>query len=121
MTEAPLGALWHRYEIGADGLIKNARIVPPTSQNQAAIEADLDHEWGVLGEAIQTVMRRYGFDQPYERLKSLTRGTTITEDDVHAFVTGLGLPADAEKRLLALTPATYVGLAGLLARLDSET
>lgn len=89
--------------------------------NPAAIEADLDHEWGVLGEAIQTVMRRYGFDEPYERLKALTRGTTITEDDVRTFVTGLGLPADAEKRLLALTPATYVGLAATLTRLETAT
>ena len=84
------------------------------------IAADLGGEWGVLGEAIQTVMRRYGFDEPYERLKALSRGTTITEDDVHTFVAGLGLPADAEKRLLALTPATYVGLAPGLAASISE-
>jgi len=61
-------------------------------------------------------MRRYGFEEPYERLKALTRGTAITEDDVRVFVAGLGLPAEAEKRLLALTPATYVGLAATLAR-----
>jgi adenylosuccinate lyase len=89
--------------------------------NPATIAADLDNEWGVLGEAIQTVMRRYGFDEPYERLKALTRGTTITSDDVRRFVTGLGLPPDAEKRLLSLTPATYVGLAATLARLESTT
>jgi adenylosuccinate lyase len=82
-----------------------------------AIAADLDAEWGVLGEAIQTVMRRYGFDEPYERLKALTRGTTITEDDVRTFVSGLGLPADAEARLLALTPASYIGVAPTLARM----
>jgi adenylosuccinate lyase len=65
----------------------------------------------VLAEAIQTVMRRYGFDEPYERLKALTRGTTITAAEVREFVIGLGLPAEPEARLLALTPGTYIGLA----------
>jgi adenylosuccinate lyase len=82
----------------------------------AAVAADLEEEWGVLGEAIQTVMRRYGFDQPYERLKALTRGAAVTEEDVRRFVAGLGLPPDAEARLLALRPSTYIGLAPTLAR-----
>jgi adenylosuccinate lyase len=76
--------------------------------------ADLDGQWEVLAEAIQTVMRRYGLPEPYERLKELTRGARIGADDVQLFVKGLGLPADAEARLLALTPATYTGLAAAL-------
>ncbi len=73
--------------------------------------AHLDGQWEVLGEAVQTVMRRYGLPQPYERLKELTRGARIGPEDVRVFVKGLDLPPDAEARLLALTPATYTGLA----------
>ncbi len=78
--------------------------------------ADLDGHWEVLAEAVQTVMRRYGLPEPYERLRELTRGTRIGAEDVRIFVKGLGLPADAEARLLALTPATYIGLAAELVR-----
>jgi adenylosuccinate lyase len=80
--------------------------------------AALDCEWEVLAEAIQTVMRRYGLPEPYEQLKALTRGRdqALSAEDVRAFVRTLGLPAEAEARLLALTPATYVGLAAELAR-----
>lgn len=77
----------------------------------SVMAAELDGQWEVLGEAIQTVMRRYGYDQPYERLKELTRGRAVTEDDVANFVMSLDLPAEAEARLLKLTPATYTGLA----------
>jgi adenylosuccinate lyase len=59
-------------------------------------------------------MRRYGYDQPYERLKQLTRGVAVTEGDVATFVRGLDLPAEVEARLLKLTPATYTGLAAEL-------
>ena len=82
-----------------------------------AMAADLDGHWEVLAEAIQTVMRRYGLPQPYERLKELTRGSRTGAGDVARFVRGLGLPADAEARLLALTPATYTGLAADLVAL----
>ncbi len=71
---------------------------------------ELDGQWEVLAEAIQTVMRRYGYDEPYERLKALTRGQHVGPTEVRAFVADLGLPADAEARLLAMTPASYVGL-----------
>jgi adenylosuccinate lyase len=82
--------------------------------------AELDEQWEVLAEAVQTVMRRYGLPEPYERLKELTRGARITADDVKHFVAGLGLPADAEARLLALTPAGYTGLAAdLVGELDT--
>ncbi|MGH9094969.1 MAG: adenylosuccinate lyase, partial [Acidimicrobiales bacterium] len=73
--------------------------------------AELDGQWEVLAEAIQTVMRRHGYDEPYERLKELTRGQRVGPEEVRQFITGLGLPERAEARLLALTPGTYVGLA----------
>ena len=81
------------------------------------IAADLDSNWEVLAEAIQTIMRRYGLPEPYEQLKALTRGKTgMTRESLRAFIAGLALPADAKSRLLALTPATYVGLGARLAR-----
>jgi adenylosuccinate lyase len=83
------------------------RIAPDAQAMAAALEG----QWEVLAEAIQTVMRRHGFDEPYERLKTLTRGATVSAADVAAFVAGLGLPPEVEARLLALTPGTYVGLA----------
>lgn len=73
--------------------------------------AELDQQWEVLAEPIQTVMRRYGLPEPYEQLKALTRGVQVTADNVRAFIAGLGLPPEAEKRLLELTPAGYTGLA----------
>ncbi|HLI00908.1 MAG TPA: adenylosuccinate lyase [Acidimicrobiales bacterium] len=79
-----------------------------------ALAADLDSHWEVLAEAVQTVMRRYGLPEPYEQLKALTRGERLRADEMRAFVTGLGLPPDAEARLLALTPAGYTGLAAQL-------
>jgi len=85
--------------------------------NPAALEADLDANWEVLAEPIQSAMRAAavagvpGMDNPYETLRDLTRGRRIGADDVRTFVAGLGLPADATERLIALTPATYIGLA----------
>jgi adenylosuccinate lyase len=79
-----------------------------------ALAADLDATWEVLGEAVQSVMRVHGLEQPYERLKELTRGRRIDADTLRSFVRGLGLPDDAERRLLALTPGGYVGLADRL-------
>jgi adenylosuccinate lyase len=79
--------------------------------------ADLDANWEVLAEAIQTVMRRYGLPEPYEQLKALTRGKSgMTRESLRAFIAALALPDDAKARLLALTPDTYVGLAEALAR-----
>ena len=78
--------------------------------------ADLDANWEVLGEAVQTVMRRYGVPNAYERLKALTRGQRVDAVALRAFVAELPLPADARARLAALTPADYVGLARELAR-----
>jgi adenylosuccinate lyase len=81
----------------------------------ARLAADLDGNWEVLGEAVQTVMRRYGLPEAYEQLKTLTRGQGITRDSLQQFINGLALPEDAKRRLLALTPATYLGVAVPLA------
>jgi len=79
--------------------------------------ADLAANWEVLAEAIQTVMRRYGLPEPYEQLKALTRGRTgMTRESIREFIATLALPDDAKARLLALTPATYLGLAQTLAK-----
>ena len=84
--------------------------------NEARLRADLDDAWEVLAEPVQTVMRRYGIENPYEQLKALTRGHGITRDALHAFIRDLAIPAEARDRLLALTPADYIGKAGELAR-----
>ncbi|GAC1631327.1 MAG: adenylosuccinate lyase [Nevskia sp.] len=73
------------------------------------IAADLDDNWEVLGEAIQTVMRRYGLPEPYEQLKKLTRGQKLGAAAIRSFVGGLALPDEAKQRLLALTPGGYTG------------
>jgi adenylosuccinate lyase len=77
----------------------------------AALARDLDATWEVLGEAVQSVMRVHGLEQPYERLKELTRGRRVDAAAMRDFVSGLGLPADVEKRLVELTPGSYIGLA----------
>ena len=83
----------------------------------AKVAADLDANWEVLAEPIQTVMRRYGIANPYEQLKALTRGKTgMTRESLHAFIADLALPADAKARLLSLTPSTYLGNAAELAK-----
>jgi adenylosuccinate lyase len=81
------------------------------------IADDLDRNWDVLAEAVQTVMRRHGLPNPYEQLKALTRGKGgITPAALHEFVRGLDLPEADRARLLALTPSTYIGKAAELAR-----
>jgi adenylosuccinate lyase len=80
------------------------------------ISADLIDAWEVLAEPIQTVMRRYGLENPYDRLKSLTRGRGIDRESLHEFIRGLGIPDGEKARLLAMTPASYVGMAAALAR-----
>lgn len=81
-----------------------------------ALAADLAENWAVLAEPIQTVMRRYGIANPYERLKELTRGEQIDAATLAAFIDGLEIPEEAKARLRALTPARYVGDAASLAR-----
>ena len=77
--------------------------------NPATIAEDLEYAWEVLAEPIQTVMRRYGIPEPYEKLKALTRGKAIDEDTIRAFVGSLDIPAEAKAQLMALTPQTYLG------------
>ena len=84
------------------------------------IAAELDQAWEVLAEPIQTVMRRYGIENPYEKLKDLTRGQTIDKASLHAFINGLDIPDNEKQRLLKLTPASYVGNAGQQAREISQ-
>jgi adenylosuccinate lyase len=77
---------------------------------------DLDANWEVLGEAVQQVMRRHGLPDGYEKLKAMTRGRRLDRARLATFIRGLPIPAAAKKRLLALTPATYTGLAASLAK-----
>ncbi|MGH1359043.1 MAG: adenylosuccinate lyase [Burkholderiaceae bacterium] len=84
--------------------------------NEQRLAADLDNAWEVLAEPIQTVMRRYGLENPYDRLKAFTRGKAITREDLIALVDSLEIPAAERDRLKAMTPASYTGLAAGLAR-----
>jgi len=84
--------------------------------DQAQLQRDLDANWEVLAEAIQTVMRRYGVERPYERLKELTRGRRVDQAALRAFVEQLELPEDVKRELAALTPWDYVGNAAEQAR-----
>jgi len=84
--------------------------------NAEVIEADLDNNWEVLAEPIQTVMRRYGIEKPYEKLKELTRGQRITSQRLQQFIEKLEIPAEAKAELLKLTPRDYTGYAEQLAK-----
>jgi adenylosuccinate lyase len=84
--------------------------------NAARLAEDLDNSWEVLAEAIQTVMRRYGIEKPYEKLKELTRGQAMSARQIQDFVSRLELPEEARSELLALTPAGYIGNAVAQAR-----
>jgi adenylosuccinate lyase len=84
--------------------------------NEEALAADLDAAWEVLAEPIQTVMRRYGVAGAYEKLKEVTRGKTVRKEDLHALIRSLDIPQADKDRLLAMTPASYVGAAVQLAK-----
>jgi adenylosuccinate lyase len=84
--------------------------------NQEAISADLDAAWEVLAEPIQTVMRRYGVPGAYEKLKQATRGRTVRAEDLRALIRTLDIPQSERDRLLAMTPASYIGKSAELAR-----
>ena len=77
--------------------------------NPSRLEEDLDHSWEVLAEPIQTVMRRYAIEEPYEKLKALTRGQAMNRETLQAFVATLEIPAAAKQELMSLTPASYIG------------
>lgn len=84
--------------------------------NPARLDEDLNHAWEVLAEPIQTVMRRYNIEKPYEKLKALTRGKAMTPDVIKAFVDSLDIPEAAKAELMELTPGTYIGNATQQAR-----
>jgi adenylosuccinate lyase len=84
--------------------------------NAQRIAADLDACWEVLAEPIQTVMRRYNIENPYEKLKELTRGKGITAQALQEFIEELDMPAAAKAELIRLTPASYIGNAADQAR-----
>jgi adenylosuccinate lyase len=87
--------------------------------DEARVANDLNRAWEVLGEAVQTVMRAHGIPDAYDKLKTFTRGRPVDEHAMREFIASLGLPAEEKARLMALTPATYVGLAAQLARREA--
>ncbi len=93
-----------------------ARGLSKLQVNEAQLAADLDAAWEVLAEPVQTVMRRHGLPDPYQQLKDFTQGKPITRELMQGFIRGLALPEDDKQRLLAMTPASYTGLAESLAR-----
>jgi adenylosuccinate lyase len=99
--------------LACDSLLKGLGKLRPDAEE---MNADLAGHVEVLGEAVQTTMRRYGQADAYEQLKDLTRGEKISLDALRQFIAGLSIPDDAKQRLSALTPATYTGLAADLAR-----
>ena len=107
-----LGTAFGHTLIALDAL---ARGLAKLNADPQRLAADLDASWEVLAEAVQTVMRRHGLPEPYEQLKALTRGHGITAASMRTFIESLALPPDEKQRLLALTPATYIGLASELA------
>ncbi|GER51219.1 adenylosuccinate lyase [Striga asiatica] len=84
--------------------------------NEVSLAEDLNKSWEVLAEPIQTVMRRYGVPEPYEKLKELTRGQEVTRESIREFIEGLDIPTHAKRRLLDLTPHSYIGAAAELAK-----
>jgi len=84
--------------------------------NREALDDDLNASWEVLAEPIQTVMRRYGVQGAYEKLKEVTRGKTVTPEALHGLIRSLDIPEAEKERLLAMTPASYVGMAAALAK-----
>jgi adenylosuccinate lyase len=84
--------------------------------NEDVIRADVAEAWEVLAEAVQTVMRRYGIENPYEKLKALTRGQAVDKETLRTFIGTLDIPDAEKQRLLELTPDAYIGIADRQAR-----
>jgi adenylosuccinate lyase len=100
--------------LGYDSCLKG---LSKLESNAAQLAKDLDNNWEVLAEPIQTVMRRYGIENPYEQLKELTRGKGgINRESLHTFIRELKIPESAKQSLLEMTPASYIGKAAELAR-----
>lgn len=112
-----LGVAIGHFLLACRGLERGLSRIEPDAER---LREDLDRHWEVLAEAIQTVMRRHGLPEPYERLKALTRGRTLDPEALRAFIAELTLPEHEKARLLALTPASYLGFAEELARSPSR-
>lgn len=84
------------------------------------IKKDLEDHWEVLAEAVQTVMRRYGISEPYEKMKALTRGQKLDRETLHSFINQLDIPVDVKQKLLNMTPADYIGRAAELAIFNTQ-
>lgn len=82
--------------------------------NASVLAKDLDESWEVLAEPIQTIMRKFGIEEPYEKLKTLTRGTSLDQQSIESIIEGLDLPEEAKVQIRSLTPANYIGAAELL-------
>lgn len=109
-----LGAAFGYCLLAMQSTLKGLNKLHP---NTVAMNADLEHNWEVLAEPIQTVMRRYGIAEPYEKLKALTRGKRgITRETLAEFIRELDIPDAARQRLLAMTPASYIGNAARVTR-----
>ncbi|HHW82561.1 MAG TPA: adenylosuccinate lyase [Actinomycetales bacterium] len=118
-TQRNIGPAFGHSLLALDNLVRG---LAGLDVDQAALARDLDANWEVLGEAVQSAMRAAsvagaeGLENPYERLKELTRGQRVGGEEMRAFVRSLGLPEDVEARLAEMTPADYVGLAPALLR-----
>ena len=97
------------------GLVSLKRGIAKLEVSADPINEDLEASWEVLGEAVQTMMRRYGVPEPYEKLKALTRGQQLGPEALRDFIRALEIPDHAKERLVSLTPATYTGYAAELA------
>lgn len=107
-----IGSAFGYMQVALSSLQKGLNKLKP---NVDLMMQQLDDSWETIGEAIQTVMRRYGIDNPYEQLKELTRGKAITQDALIEFINGLDIPEQAKASLKTLRPETYLGLAATLA------
>jgi len=108
-----LGVAFAHSTLGYQSILKG---LSKLQVNQHVITADLDNHWEILAEALQTVMRRHGIQQPYEKLKALTRGKKIDKTMLQEFIDSLELPQDVKQTLLNLTPGRYIGYADKLAK-----
>ena len=107
-VQRSMGTAFGYTALALQSLIKGLQKI---TLNKGKITAELDHNWEVLAEPVQTVMRMYGVKNAYEKLKELTRGKRVDAEAFHKFIDGLKIPAEAKSRLKALTPENYVGLA----------
>jgi adenylosuccinate lyase len=107
-----IGTAYGHSMVASSSLLKG---LSKLEADLSRLDSDLDNSWEVLAEPIQTVMRRYGIDNPYEQLKSLTRGKQITSRDLAEFIQTLEIPAEAREALLKLTPGGYIGNAAEMA------